>query len=127
MGRKQSLFSGASRSVSSRISISNSRPRPPEVDNSKDALERRGAERRTLPTVKLAGAFQAEDRNKEVTYHYDLTSLVAKFPHHSRFINQLVAGIHHARRGTSWKNFDTLFKSIPEFLEFLNGQNNLSN
>lgn len=127
MGRKQSLFSGASRSVSSRISSSNSRPRPPEVDNSKEALEKRRIERRTLSTVKLAGAFQVEGRNKEVTYRYDFTSLAAKFPHHSRLINQLVAGVTHARRGTSGKSLDTLFKSIPEFLEFLNGQHNLSN
>jgi len=127
MGRKKSLFSGGSRSVSTQISRLNNQPRLPEVDNSKEALEKRSAERRTLTEVKLVGALPAEDRGNEVTYHYDFTSLVAKFPHHSRLINQLIAGFPHALRGTSRANIDVLFKSIPEFLEFLNSKHNLSN
>src|SRR2546429_6342770 len=114
MSRKRYLFSGGSRSISAKVSNSKNRTHHTEIDNSKEALEERSIARKILPTVKLKGIFPADDRGKAVTYHYDFTDLVAKFPHHRRLINQLIAGISYARRGTSRKNLDMIFKSIPE-------------
>jgi hypothetical protein len=127
MGRKKSLFSGGSRSISTQTTNSNSQPHPPELDHLKESLEKKVADREMLPAVNLKGAFPARDRGKEITFYYDLTDLAAKFPRYERIINQLVAGVSYARRGTSHKNLDGLFKSIYEFIEFLNGNHNLSN
>lgn len=126
MGRKKSLFSGGSRSVSVQITNSNHQPHPPDIDNSKEALEKRAAARRILPTVELLGSIQLVAQKRNPTYNYDLTNLSNTYPHHDPLIRQLLVGILYTR-GRSSTYVGSLYSCIPDFIEFLNDQRNLSN
>ncbi len=126
MGRKKSLFSGGSRSISTQVANSSHWPQQPEIDNSKEALEKRDAARKILPAVALKGTIPVLDRKRNTIYHYDLTNLSNTYPKHDSLIRHLLTGILYTRVSSS-VNTGSMCRCIPDFIEFLNDSRNLSN
>ena len=121
MAKKASLFSGGSKSASTILEKSTPENLERRVDISLEALSKRAAERTVIPHHPLSFSRTGIIATQERQVNFDFSHLIAKYPHSSVLINQILVGLSSLIfNGVSDNNLRNIYGSLEPFIEFVN-------
>jgi hypothetical protein len=96
------------------------------VDTSKEALERRAAERKRLPDHPLTFTRDCFSNRMKKEVRFDFTSLAEEHPDHRPLISHLLVGISLTLQGVTGKeSVSRVYRPLMAFIPFLDDEKNL--